>query len=91
MANIKSAMKRIKIARANTLRNSMVKSALKTCMRKLDESLKTGDEAKIKESFIQTTKHIDTAAAKGVIHKNTAARRKSLIAKKLNQAKAANA
>ncbi len=91
MANIKSAIKRVKIAKAQTLRNSIVKSMLKTCIRKLDESLKAGDEAEIKEQFIQATKQIDKAAAKGVIHKNTAARKKSLISKKLNQANAANA
>lgn len=87
MPNIKSAIKRVKITQAKALKNSMVKSALKTYIKKFEESLTSGDEQKINDLFIKATKHIDKAAAKGVLHKNTANRKKSSITQKLNASK----
>lgn len=90
MPNIKSAIKRVQITKVKTLQNSMVKTALKTSIKKLEDSLKAGDEEKAKELFVKATKTIDKAAAKGVIHKNTADRKKSSIARRMNQSKVSN-
>ena len=89
MPNIKSAKKRVKIIEKKTLRNSMIKSAYKTAIKRFEEALDAGkiDEAKV--LFVQATKKIDQACSKGVIVKNTAARKKSNLAKKLNTATAA--
>ncbi len=80
MANIKSAKKRARIAAKRNLRNRMVKSSLRTAIRKFTESVGT-EEAAVKLSA--AFKALDKAASKGVIHKNTAARKKARLAKKL--------
>ena len=76
MANIKSAKKRVRVIQAKTLRNKMTRSALKTAIKKAE----SGD----KESVTLPIKKVDQATAKGLIHKNKAARKKSQLAKKLN-------
>lgn len=76
MANIKSAKKRVRVIQAKTLRNKMTRSALKTAIKKAE----SGD----KESVTLAIKKVDQAAAKGLIHKNKAARKKAQLAKKLN-------
>ncbi len=76
MANIKSAKKRVRVIQAKTLRNRMTRSALKTAIKKAE----SGD----KESVTLAIKKVDQAAAKGLIHKNKAARKKSQLARKLN-------
>ncbi len=88
MPNIKSAKKRVKIIEKKTLRNNMIKSAYKTAVKKFEEAVKAGkiDEAKVLLS--EATKKIDQACSKGVIVKNTAARKKSNLSKKLNAAMA---
>ena len=70
MANIKSAKKRIKVTEVKTLKNRMIKSALKT------------EEAKA--LYTSVVKSLDMATSKGVVHKNMAARKKSRLAAKLN-------
>ena len=86
MPNIKSAKKRVKIIEKKTLRNNMIKSGYKSAVRKFEEAIEAGkiDEAKV--LFSQATKKIDQACTKGVLVKNTAARKKSNLAKKLNAA-----
>lgn len=84
MPNIKSAKKRVKIIEKKTLRNNMIKSAYKTAIRKFDEAVKAGNVEEAKVLFSEATKKIDQACTKGVIVKNTAARKKSNMAKKLN-------
>jgi len=69
------------------MQNAMVKTALKTQLKKFDEALKGKDTKKAEEMLVSATKNIDKGVAKGVLHKNTANRKKSAIAKKLNQAK----
>ena len=88
MPNIKSAKKRVKIIEKKTLRNNMLKSGYKTAVKKFEEAVKAGniDEAKI--LFSEATKKIDQACSKGVLVKNTAARKKSNLSKKLNAAMA---
>ena len=88
MPNIKSAIKRVQVTQTKTLKNTMIKSALKTYIRRFDEAIKAGDNEKLQAAFVKATKNIDKAAAKGILHKNTASRKKSLIARKMNQANA---
>ena len=86
MPNIKSAKKRVKIIEKKTLRNSMIKSAYKTSVKKFEEAVQAGNLEEAKTLFAEATKNIDQACSKGVIVKNTAARKKSNLAKKLNAA-----
>ena len=85
MPNIKSAKKRVITSQKNNLRNKAIKSNLKTYLKKADAALAEGG-ADSAEAARLAIKKIDQAAAKGVMHKNTAARRKSAIARKLNNA-----
>lgn len=84
MANIKSAQKRIKVTLVKTLRNKMIKSSLKTTIKKFEAALagKNAEEAKV--AYVNVVKQLDMAASKGVIHKNMASRKKSRLAAKLN-------
>ncbi len=84
MPNIKSAKKRVKIIEKKTLRNNMIKSAYKTSIKNFENALNAGDMDKAKVLFSEATRKIDQACSKGVIVKNTAARKKSQLAKKLN-------
>lgn len=84
MANIKSAKKRILVSRGENAQNRACKTALKTKVKKFDLAL--GSDAS-QAAFQEAVSGIDKAVAKGVIHKNTAARKKSQLAKKLNAAK----
>ena len=86
MANIKSAEKRARIAKVRTARNRAYKSAVKTATKKFDAALNSGDVNQAREAFVKAQKQLDKAANKGVIHKNTAARKKSKLAKRLNKA-----
>ena len=83
MANIKSSMKRVKITRAQNLRNRMIISDLKTALKKFDKALESGDEAAISEMYTIAVSKVDKAVTKGVIHKNAANRKKAQLAKKL--------
>ena len=84
MANIKSAKKRIKVTEKKTLENKMVKSALKTAIKKFEAAVAANNADEAKALFVNATKSIDMAAQKGVVHKNMAARKKSRLAAKLN-------
>ncbi len=86
MANIKSAKKRVKVIKTKTLQNKSIKTSLKTVMKKAESALSTGAD-NTAEAIRLAMKKIDQAAAKGVVHKNKAANRKSALAKKLNQVK----
>lgn len=86
MPNIKSAKKRVKIIEKKTLQNSMIKSAYKSAIKKFESSLEAGNIEEAKSLFSEATKKIDQACSKCVIVKNTAARKKSSLAKKLNAA-----
>jgi small subunit ribosomal protein S20 len=86
MANIKSAIKRIRVTERRTLRNKMVKSAVKTAIKKFEIALNSGNIDEAKVLYAQAVKALDKAAAKGVIHKNAASRKKSRLTVKLNKA-----
>lgn len=84
MPNIKSAIKRVNVIEKKTLRNNMIKSAYKTAIRRFDEAVENKNVEEATKLFSFATKKIDQACTKGVIVKNTAARKKSKLAKKLN-------
>ncbi len=88
MPNIKSAIKRVSVIEKKTLRNNMIKSGYRTAVRKFEEAVESGDVNNAEALFVEATKKIDMACSKGVIVKNTAARKKSRLAKKLNAVKA---
>jgi small subunit ribosomal protein S20 len=88
MANIKSQIKRNRQNEARRLRNKAVSSELKTRVKGAVKAAESGADDVVEKQRV-AQKRIDMAAAKGVIHKNTAARKKSRLAKKI--AKAASA
>ena len=79
MPNIKSAKKRVEVSERNRLRNIALKSAIKTAIRRLYEAIKADDEAQITERLNKVYSVIDKAVVKGILHRNTAARKKSRI------------
>lgn len=83
MANIKSAIKRINVTKFKTRRNKMIVSSLKTSIKRFEDSVKAGNMNEAKEMYQKVTSLIDKAVAKGTIHKNTAARKKSRLSKKM--------
>lgn len=88
MPNIKSAIKRVSVIEKKTLRNNMIKSGYRTAVRKFEEAVEAKDVKSAESLFVEASKKIDMACTKGVIVKNTAARKKSRLAKKLNAVKA---
>ena len=82
MANIKSQKKRILTNERRRLRNKSVKSSLHTAIRAFRTAAAEGDKDKAGELLTSTSRKLDQAATKGVIHKNQAANRKSAIAKR---------
>ena len=85
MANIKSQIKRIKTAEKARMRNKAVRSELKTCVKKVQAAVAAGDTEAAQAAVRLTYKKLDKAAAKGIIHKNQAANRKSGVAKLVNK------
>ena len=84
MPNIKSAIKRVSVIETKTLKNNMIKSEYKTAVKKFQTAVAEGDKEKAGELLKVATKKIDGACSKGIIKKNTASRKKSNLAKKLN-------
>ena len=77
MANSKSAIKRNRTNERNRQRNASVKSRMKTMIGKAGAAIESKDAEQIKTLLPAALKEIDTAASKGVIHPNSAARKKS--------------
>ena len=88
MPNIKSAIKRVSVIEKKTAQNNMIKTGYRTAVRKVETAISEGNSEEAKKLFVDATKKIDQACTKGVIVKNTAARKKSNLAKKLNAVKA---
>ena len=84
MANIKSAKKRIKVTQTKTLNNRMIKSALKTAIKKFEAAVEAKNTEEATTLYTSVVKSLDMAASKGVVHKNMAARKKSRLATKLS-------
>ena len=85
MPNIKSAKKRVKVTSVKTLQNKMFRTAMKTDIKKYQAAVAAGDTALAQETYKAAVKKIDQAAARGIIHKNAAARKKSQFTKALNK------
>ena len=81
MANIKSQIKRNKTNEKARLRNKAVKSELRTLIRRVREAVAGGDKEAAETALKAASKKLDKAVAKGVIHSNQGANRKSAIAK----------
>lgn len=79
MANIKSAIKRIRTNERNRQRNTAVKSRMKTYLKNAMLALEAKDAEKVKQALPVALAEIDKAASKGVIHPNSAARKKSML------------
>ncbi|MBM7868016.1 30S ribosomal protein S20 [Heliobacterium gestii] len=86
MPNIKSAIKRVKIARERTLKNASARSALRTTLKRFEAALASADVDNARAALAKAVRALDKAAAKGLIHKNTASRKKSRISKRFNKA-----
>ena len=84
MPNIKSAKKRVKVNAVKALRNKSQKTALHTSIKKAKTAISTGAENK-EEALKSAIKSIDKAVTKGILHKNTAARRKSVLVLSANK------
>jgi small subunit ribosomal protein S20 len=87
MANIKSQKKRILTNEKRRERNKSVRSELKTRIKRADQAAATGADDSA-ESVRRAVKALDMAAAKGIIHKNQAANRKSKLMKRATKAAA---
>ncbi len=83
--NIKSAKKRVKVSEKKNLRNRMIKSAVRTSVKKLEAAI-AADPQTANAQLVVTTSAIDKAASKGVMHKNAANRKKARLAKQLAKA-----
>ena len=84
MPNIKSAKKRVLVSRTRAARNKSANSALKTAIKKAHAAVET--DAADKEAVVRAAiKKVDQAQAKGLLHKNNAARKKSALAKLINE------
>ena len=84
MAKSKTPAKRARKAEENRLRNKAFKSRLKTAIKKYESALQEDNQEAAKDNLLQVTSLIDKSVNKGVLHKNTAARRTSSLVKKFN-------
>jgi small subunit ribosomal protein S20 len=84
LPNIKSSERSVKTDASRRAQNFAVKSAVKTATRKVAETVTAGKADDAQALLTKASSVIDKAAAKGVIHKNAAARKKSRLAKKIN-------
>ncbi|MDR0404457.1 MAG: 30S ribosomal protein S20 [Oscillospiraceae bacterium] len=85
MPNIKSAEKRVRTTFTRTLRNRSYNSALKTSIKKAKIALGGGPSAQTTKDVMSAISRIDRAVSKGIMHKNTAARKKSKLARELSK------
>lgn len=84
LPNIKSAKKRVLVTKSKTAQNRAAKSALKTTLKKFDAAVADGNRIEADSAYKVAVKAVDQAAAKGLIHKNNAAHKKSQLTVKLN-------
>ncbi len=89
MPNIKSAQKQVRVSERKRLKNKSITSLCKTNITKAEKLIFSGELKAAQEAVAVAITSLDKAAEKGVIHANNAARRKSRLMKKLNEAQAA--
>ncbi len=87
MANIKSAIKRNRQNEKRRIRNRIFKGAARTSVKKARAAIETGDAAVALQATLDAIRSLDKGAAKGILHKNNAARRKSRLMRRLAQIK----
>ena len=85
MANIKSAKKRIEVIDKKTLRNKMIKSKVKTVIKKVEAAIAAGDKEAARANLLVAISEINKAASKGVYHKNNASRKVSRLTAAVNK------
>ena len=85
MANIKSAKKRILVAEKNRVRNVAFKTSIKTAVKKVLELAKGEDKEALNKAVSRVYQLCDKAVVKGILHKNTAARKKSRLSLAVNK------
>ncbi|MBQ3447785.1 MAG: 30S ribosomal protein S20 [Synergistaceae bacterium] len=83
MPNKKSAERRVRISERNRLYNKYWTSRCKTAVKRVLEAVESGDKDTATASFNTAQSVIDKAVVKGVMHKNTAARRKELMSRRM--------
>ena len=88
MANIKSAKKRVLVAERNRLRNQAFRTSIKTAVKKVLELAKAEDKDALNTALSKAYQLCDKAVSKGILHKNTAARKKSRLTKAVNKLQA---
>ena len=84
MPNIKSQIKRVRISNLQNARNTAARSSLKTVLRRFEQAV-TNNVETAAEALQKASRALDKAAAKGIIHKNKAARKKSRLVKRLSK------
>lgn len=85
MPNIKSAKKRVALSKVNSERNKAARSVLKSTLKKFDAAIAEGKSEQADSAYLAAVKTVDQAVKKGILHKNTAARKKSSMALKMNK------
>ena len=88
MPNSRSARKQVRVTQRRRLRNKSIQSLCKTNITKVERLIFSGELDSAREAIVDAISSLDKAAEKGVIHPNNAARRKSRLMKKLNEAQA---
>lgn len=88
MANIKSAKKRVLVAEKNRLRNVAFKTSIKTAVKKVLELAKSENKDELNSAMSKVYQLCDKAVGKGILHKNTAARKKSRLTIAVNKLQA---
>ncbi len=84
---IASAIKRNRQIQKRTALNRSLRSSVRTSIKAFEAAVAEGDKEAARERYSYMTKKLDTAAGKGLYHKNMAARKKARMAKRLNQMK----
>lgn len=83
--NIKSAKKRVKVIATKTARNASIKSYVRSTIKKYETAVAAGDKDVASTELVKAIRALDKAVTKGVLHKNTASRKKSRLSKKLQE------
>ena len=86
MANTRSAEKRNRQSQKRRARNQGVRTRVKSAVKKVRETLERGEVAAAQEAFAQAARVIDQASSKGVVHRNTASRKISRLARAVAKA-----
>lgn len=86
MANLQSSKKRIRSNIKREQRNVGVRTGIKTAIKKVEEAVAGGDRETAQANFSKAVSTLDSAVARGIMKKNTASRKKSRLAKKINAA-----